>query len=67
MAGSFGFETEHYELSMRIGALRLFPSLAAAPADAAIVATGVSCRQQIAHGTARQARHPAELLREALG
>ena len=51
MAGSFGFESEHYELSMQIGALRLSPSLAAEDADVLVAATGVSCRQQIAHGT----------------
>jgi FAD/FMN-containing dehydrogenase/Fe-S oxidoreductase len=66
MAGSFGFESEHYELSMQIGALRLFPSLEAAAPDVLVAATGVSCRQQIAHGTSRQARHPAVLVRDAL-
>jgi FAD/FMN-containing dehydrogenase/Fe-S oxidoreductase len=66
MAGSFGFESEHYELSMQIGALRLFPSLEAAPPDVLVAATGVSCRQQIAHGTSRRARHPAVLVRDAL-
>jgi len=63
MAGSFGFESEHYELSMQIGALRLFPRLATEDADVIVAATGVSCRQQIAHGTTRQAQHPVELLR----
>jgi FAD/FMN-containing dehydrogenase/Fe-S oxidoreductase len=63
MAGSFGFESEHYELSMRIGGLRLFPSLAAEDPDVIVAATGVSCRQQIAHGTSRRARHPVELVR----
>jgi FAD/FMN-containing dehydrogenase/Fe-S oxidoreductase len=66
MAGSFGFESEHYELSMQIGSLRLFPSLAAADPGTLVAASGVSCRQQIAHGTSRQARHPAVLIREAL-
>jgi FAD/FMN-containing dehydrogenase/Fe-S oxidoreductase len=65
MAGSFGFESEHYELSMQIGGLRLFPTLAAEDPDVVVAATGVSCRQQIAHGTAHRARHPVELLREA--
>jgi Fe-S oxidoreductase len=64
MAGSFGFESEHYELSMRIGELRLFPLLRAAP-DALVAATGVSCRQQIRHGTAVAAWHPVELVRSA--
>jgi Fe-S oxidoreductase len=66
MAGSFGFETEHYELSMRIGGMRLFPTVRREPAATAIAATGVSCRQQIAHGTGRPARHPVQLVREAL-
>jgi FAD/FMN-containing dehydrogenase/Fe-S oxidoreductase len=66
MAGSFGFEAEHYELSMSIGELRLFPALRAEAADVIIAATGVSCRQQIAHGTGRAARHPLEIVREAL-
>ncbi len=66
MAGSFGFESEHYELSMQIGALRLFPSLAAEDADVLVAATGVSCRQQIAHGTPRRAWHPVELVRTAV-
>jgi Fe-S oxidoreductase len=66
MAGSFGFEAEHYELSLRIGSLRLFPAIAAERDDVLLAATGVSCRQQIAHGTRRVARHPAELIRDAL-
>ncbi len=66
MAGSFGFEAEHYELSMRIGGLRLFPAIQAEHGDTVIAATGVSCRQQIAHGTGRQARHPVELIRAAV-
>jgi Fe-S oxidoreductase len=66
MAGSFGFEAEHYDLSMQIGAMRLFPAIKAADADTLIAATGVSCRQQIAHGTGRRARHPVELIREAV-
>ena len=66
MAGSFGFEREHYDLSLRIGGLRLFPAVNAAAAHTRIAATGVSCRQQIAHGTGRTARHPVLLLHEAL-
>jgi len=66
MAGSFGFEAEHYDLSLRIGELRLFPAVRAEPADTIIAASGVSCRQQIAHGTGRQARHPLEIVRSAL-
>jgi Fe-S oxidoreductase len=66
MAGSFGFEKEHYDLSLRIGGMRLFPAVNAAPTEALIAATGVSCRQQIAQGTGRVARHPITLLRSAL-
>ena len=66
MAGSFGFETEHYDLSMRIGELRLFPAIRAEAGETIIAATGVSCRQQIAHGTGRPARHPLEILRQVL-
>ena len=66
MAGSFGFEAEHYGLSMRIGELRLFPAVRAEPASTIIAASGVSCRQQIAHGTGRAARHPLEIVRTAL-
>jgi FAD/FMN-containing dehydrogenase/Fe-S oxidoreductase len=65
MAGSFGFESEHYDLSMQVGSDRLFPSIAAAP-DAVVVATGTSCRQQIFHGTERDAWHPVQLVRQAL-
>lgn len=66
MAGSFGFEAEHYEVSMQVGADRLFPAVRAAPASTVVAATGVSCRQQIAHGTTRRAHHPVELIRAAL-
>jgi Fe-S oxidoreductase len=50
---------------MRIGGLRLFPAVAAEPAGTVLAATGVSCRQQIAHGTGRAAHHPVELVRAA--
>jgi len=63
MAGSFGFEAEHYDLSMRIGELRLFPAVRAEPAGTIVAASGVSCRQQIAHGTGRAAQHPLEIVR----
>jgi Fe-S oxidoreductase len=66
MAGSFGFEAEHFDLSMRIGELRLFPAVRAEPAGTIIAASGVSCRQQIAHGTGRAARHPLEIVRSVL-
>jgi Fe-S oxidoreductase len=66
MAGSFGFEAEHYALSMQIGESRLFPALRAAAAGVLVAATGVSCRQQIGHGTGLEARHPVELVRAAV-
>lgn len=66
MAGSFGFEKEHYELSMQIGKQRLFPAVRDTPRHATVVAPGVSCRQQIAEGTGRKALHPAELLYRAM-
>jgi FAD/FMN-containing dehydrogenase/Fe-S oxidoreductase len=66
MAGSFGFEAEHYELSMQIGELRLFPALRGEEAGTLVAATGVSCRQQIGHGVGREARHPVQIVREAL-
>jgi Fe-S oxidoreductase len=66
MAGSFGFEAEHYELSMRIGELRLFPAVRTEAQDTIIAATGVSCRQQIEHGTGRPARHPLDIFRQVL-
>lgn len=66
MAGSFGFESEHYRVSMQVGGDRLFPAIAAEPEATVVVATGVSCRQQIFHGTERDAWHPVQLVREAL-
>jgi Fe-S oxidoreductase/FAD/FMN-containing dehydrogenase len=65
MAGSFGFETEHYELSMRIGESRLFPALREAAPGTLVSATGVSCRQQISHGVGQRAWHPVELVKAA--
>ena len=62
MAGSFGFEKEHYDLSVKIGNRRLAPAVNAASADVEVVAPGISCRQQIEHLAGRQAKHPAELL-----
>ena len=61
MAGSFGFEKEHYDLSLAIASRRLVPAVQAAEAAVEIVASGISCRQQIEHLTDRKARHPAEL------
>ncbi len=67
MAGSFGFEAEHYDLSMTVGSDRLFPALRAEPETTVVAATGVSCRQQIEHGSRHRAWHPVELLREVQG
>ena len=66
MAGSFGYEKEHYETSMAMGSLSLFPSIEAAQDDVLIVADGTSCRGQIEHGTGRQALHVARVLQMAL-
>jgi Fe-S oxidoreductase len=66
MAGSFGFEAEHYELSVKIAERRLAPAVRAVPADVAVCAPGISCRQQVEHTTGRAPKHPAELLWEAL-
>jgi Fe-S oxidoreductase len=63
MAGAFGYEKEHYEVSRLVGEQRLFPSLRQAGAEAVVVASGLSCRLQIAHFTGREAVHPATLLR----
>ncbi len=65
MAGSFGYEAEHYELSMQIGELVLFPAVRTAE-KAIISAAGTSCRHQIKDGTGRKAQHPAEILFDAL-
>jgi FAD/FMN-containing dehydrogenase/Fe-S oxidoreductase len=67
MAGSFGFEREHYDVSVWLGNRRLAPAVTAAAPDTEIVAPGMSCRQQIEHLAGRRARHPAEVLRDALG
>jgi len=66
MAGSFGYEAEHYDISQAMGERHLLPAVRAAADQTAIVAAGVSCRQQIKHATGRQALHPAELLRQKL-
>ena len=65
MAGSFGFEKEHYDLSMQIGGLSLFPALAARP-DWEVAVMGVSCRQQVEHGSGRRPQHLVETLRDAV-
>jgi Fe-S oxidoreductase len=67
MAGSFGYTADHYDLSMKIGGLTLFPAVNAAPAEAAILAPGTSCRHQIHDGTRRRALHPIEFIASRLG
>ncbi|OFY58680.1 MAG: FAD-binding protein [Bacteroidetes bacterium RBG_19FT_COMBO_42_10] len=66
MAGAFGYEKEHYELSMKIGEMVLFPAVRSASEDTIIAAPGTSCRHHISEGTGRTALHPAEILYEAL-
>jgi FAD/FMN-containing dehydrogenase/Fe-S oxidoreductase len=66
MAGSFGYEKEHYELSMKVGELVLFPAVRAASPEILIAAPGTSCRNQILDGTGRKAFHPIEILYDAL-
>ena len=66
MAGSFGYEKEHYDISMKIGELVLFPSVREQDMDTIIAAPGTSCRHQIKDGTGRHALHPVEVLHAAL-
>jgi Fe-S oxidoreductase len=66
MAGSFGYEKEHYDLSMSIGELVLFPAVRECSPDVLIAAPGTSCRHQILEGTGRRAFHPIEILYDAL-
>jgi len=66
MAGSFGYEKEHYEMSMKVGELSLLPAVRKAEGESQICAPGTSCRHQIKDGTGRTAYHPAVILFEAL-
>jgi FAD/FMN-containing dehydrogenase/Fe-S oxidoreductase len=66
MAGSFGFEKEHYDLSMQIGELVLFPTVRSTASDVIIASPGTSCRHQVKDGTGVKALHPVEVLYEAL-
>ncbi len=66
MAGSFGYEKEHFDLSMQIGELVLFPAVRERASSASIVASGTSCRHQIKDGTGVLALHPIEVLHDAL-
>jgi FAD/FMN-containing dehydrogenase/Fe-S oxidoreductase len=66
MAGAFGFEKEHYDVSMRIGEQRLLPAVRQEQGEFEVVSEGVSCRQQIEHGAGKRAKHLVEVLAEAL-
>ena len=66
MAGSFGYEKEHYDVSMQIGEQTLFPAIRKASKQVVIAANGTSCRHQIKDGVQREAKHPITILREAL-
>ena len=66
MAGAFGYEKDHYDVSMRMAERSLLPAVRGAPADALIVADGTSCRHQIEDGAGRRALHVARVLQSAL-
>ena len=66
MAGSFGYEKEHYDLSMKVGEQSLFSKIRKYDPETAISASGTSCRHQIFDGTKRTAKHPVSILKEAL-
>jgi Fe-S oxidoreductase len=66
MAGSYGYEREHYEISLKVGEDRLFPAVRGADPGTILVTAGTSCRHQIADGTGRTAIHPIVLLADAL-
>jgi FAD/FMN-containing dehydrogenase/Fe-S oxidoreductase len=66
MAGSFGYEEEHFQISQQIGELVLFPAVRSAPEDTLIAAPGTSCRHQVKDATGRTALHPVEILHAAL-
>jgi Fe-S oxidoreductase len=66
MAGAFGYEKEHYDLSMKIGELVLFPEVRKTGEETQLAASGTSCRHHIKHGTDRESVHPVEVLYDAL-
>ncbi|MEO7767443.1 MAG: FAD-binding oxidoreductase, partial [Ferruginibacter sp.] len=66
MAGAFGYEAEHYDVSQKVGELVLFPVVRGLPAETLIAASGTSCRHQIKDGTKKIALHPVEILWDAL-
>jgi len=65
MAGSFGYDRCHYDLSMQIGEMVLFPAVRSATKETVVAAPGTSCRHQIKDGTGRRAVHPVEVLHAA--
>ena len=65
MAGSFGYEKEHYKISMQVGEDSLFPKVRRMDENTIIAAAGTSCRHQIMDGTKRQSKHPVTILKEA--
>lgn len=66
MAGSFGFEKEHYDVSIKAGERILLPAVRKTPEDQLIIADGFSCREQIEQATGRRVLHLAELLKQVL-
>lgn len=66
MGGAFGYEKEHYDISMKVGNLFLFKAIKEKEGEFDVVASGISCRHQIAHGTGKRAKHLVEVLAEAL-
>ena len=66
MAGSFGMEKEHYDISLKIAEHALFPAIREQEGDFVMVTEGISCRQQIEHGTSKHAKHLVEVLADAL-
>jgi Fe-S oxidoreductase len=66
MAGSFGYEKEHYKLSMEIANLKLLPEIKNTPRETILAALGTSCRDQIRHGSDRDVYHPVEIMYMAL-
>ena len=67
MAGSFGYEREHFDISLQMAERRLLPAVRDASGETVVVAPGTSCRHQIADATGRHALHPAELAARAAG
>ncbi len=66
MAGSFGYDKTHYDISMKIGELRLFPIIRKTPGNFMVAASGFSCRHQLQHGTGFLTKHPIEALSAAI-